>query len=449
MNILFLADNFPPERNAQASLVYERACYWLRSGARVTVLTCAPNFPEGKVYPGYRNRWRQVEELSGIRVVRLKTFIAANSGKVRRILDYLSFLFAAVFFGLFEPRPDLVCATSPQFFAAVGGWLLAVLRRLPFVMEVRDLWPDSIVAVGAMRPNLALRAIEQLELFLYRQAARIVVLTPAFRDNLLRRGIPASKIDVILSGVDLSRYAPAPRDPSLAAEWGIAPHHFVLGYIGTFGMAHGLQNVLDAAQLVTDPDIRFLLVGTGQARAELASELARRRLSNVVLVPAQPKEIIPAFWALCDVSLVHLRNTPLFETVIPSKIFESMGMGLPVLLAAPRGQASAIIDQEQMGLSIAPEAPAALARAAAQLKSDPDFLRRLAQNSLAAAPRYSREQKSAEMLALLRDIVPLSATLSPPADSPATLPSLEALSTQLRSHSKTAAEAPSPSGPPR
>lgn len=401
MNILFLADNFPPERNAQASLVYERACYWVKWGARVTVITCAPNFPEGKVYPGYRNRWLYVEEVSGIRVVRVKTFIAPNTGKALRILDYLSFMCAGSAAGLFESQPDVVIATSPQFFAAVGGWLLAFLRRRQFVMEVRDLWPDSIVAVGAMKRNLALRWIEKLELFLYRQAAAVVVLTPAFHENLVSRAVPANKLHVIVSGVDLTRYSPAARDHALAGTWGLAPKHFVLGYIGTFGMAHGLKNVLDTAQTITDPDIRFLLVGTGQAREELIAEIERRRISNVIIVPAQPKEEIPKFWGLCDVSLVHLRNTPLFQTVIPSKLFESMAMGLPVLLAAPLGEASRIVEAEQMGVWAPAEDPRALAAACQNLKENPAALRRFAENSLAAAPRYSREQKSWEMIAVL------------------------------------------------
>ncbi len=404
MNILFLADNFPPERNAQASLVFERASYWAKWGHEVTVLTCAPNFPEGKVYPGYRNRWHHVERVSGIRVVRVKTFIAANTGKALRIIDYLSFMAAALVAGLFERRPDVVVATSPQFFTAVSGWLLSLVTTLPFVMEVRDLWPDSIVAVGAMKKNLLLRWIEKLELLLYRKAARVVVLTPSFRTNLLARRVPPEKVDCILSGVDLSRYSPVQRDSTLAAQWGIGPDDFVVGYIGTFGMAHGLKNVLDAAGMIPDPRIRFLLVGTGHERDDLLAELERRRLTNVRIIPAQPKERIRDMWGLCDVSLVHLRNTPLFKTVIPSKIFESMGMGLPILLAAPAGEASHIVESERLGICVPAEDAGALAAAAMELHEKTLLREQFAQNSWAAAPRYSREEKSREMLAALASV---------------------------------------------
>ena len=216
MNILFFADNFPPERNAQASRVYERACYWTRWGHTVTVITCAPNFPEGKVFPGYSNSWHRVEWISGIRVVRVKTYIAPNQGRLRRILDFLSYMAMSFIAGLFEAAPELVVATSPQFFGAFGACVLALLRRKPFVLELSDLWPESIVAVGAMKPNIGLRLLVFAELWMYRRAARIVALTNAFKSNLVRRGVDAGKIDVVINGVELSRYLPTPRDGRLA-----------------------------------------------------------------------------------------------------------------------------------------------------------------------------------------------------------------------------------------
>src|SRR2546426_180895 len=147
MRILFLSDNFPPEGNAPATRLYEHAIRWVRGGTEVTVVTCAPNFPEGKLFPGYRNAWRQVETVDGIRVVRVKTYISANEGFLRRTLDYLSFMVAGFVAGLFESRPHVVVATSPQFFSAVAGWALSAVRRLPFIFELRDLWPATIVAV--------------------------------------------------------------------------------------------------------------------------------------------------------------------------------------------------------------------------------------------------------------------------------------------------------------
>ncbi|MBV9303347.1 MAG: glycosyltransferase family 4 protein [Acidobacteriaceae bacterium] len=405
MKILFVADNFPPERNAQASRVYERACYWQRWGHEVTVITCFPNFPEGKIYSGYKNEIRSVSTLDGIRVVRVKTFIAANIGKLLRIVDFLSYMYSAMFFGLFEKRPDVVVATSPQFFAAIAGWWLSLVHRVPFVMELSDLWPDSIVAVGAMKKRLALHLLEKIELFLYRRAKRIVVLTYAFKRNLVSRGIDTEKIDVVINGVDLSRYAPQPRDPSLAKEFGIVPEHFVVGYIGTLGMAHGLSNVLEAARQTTDPRIRFLLVGPGAERDRLISDARQLRLTNVIIAPAQPKERMPAVWSLCDVALVHLKNAELFRTVIPSKIFEAMAMRLPILLASPKGEATEIVERESCGIIVSPENPKELAAVALALANDRTKVHELATRSLQAAPKYSRERQAREMLLSLQKAV--------------------------------------------
>ena len=401
LDILFLTENFPPETNAAATRVYERACYWAKWGHRVTVLTSAPNFPEGRLYHGYANRWRQVEEMDGIRVVRVKTYMAANRGTVRRTLDFLSFMASAFLIGLFERRPDVISATSPQFFAAVGGWALGAVRRVPFVFELGDLWPASIVAVGAMRPSLPLRMIEKLELFLYRRSAAVVALTDAFKRNLVRRGIDADKIAVVINGVDTWRYAPQSRDAALAAETGLTGK-FVIGYVGTHGMAHALRNVLDAADTLRDrPDVAFLLAGGGAEREALVADAERRALTNVVFLERQPKDRMPAVWSLCDVALVHLKNSPVFEDVIPSKMFEAMAMGLPILMASPKGEASAILEADGAGRHVPAEDPEALGHAVRALKDDPDGLSALAENSLAAAPRHSRKAQARRMIAVL------------------------------------------------
>ncbi len=405
MHILFLTENFPPEVNAAASRVYERACYWVRWGHRVTIVTCAPNFPTGRLFEGYRNRWRQVEDVDGIRVVRVKTYMSPNAGTVRRALDFLSFMCMSSIMSLFEARPDVVVATSPQFFAAVAGWLVGALRRRPFVFELGDLWPASIVAVGAMRENVLLRCMERLERFLYRRSAAVVALTHAFKDDLVRRGIDPNKIAVVRNGVDLPRYGPRPRDPQLARTWGLAGK-FVIGYIGTLGMAHGLDRALDAAdRLRAYDDIRFLFVGPGAARENLIAEAERRGLDNVVFAPRRPKERIPDFWALCDVALVHLKDAPVFASVIPSKLFEAMAMGLPILLAAPPGEATRIVGAESAGLCLPPADPAALADAVLRLHGDQPLRKSLAAAGLAAAPRHSRERQARDMLAVLQRVV--------------------------------------------
>jgi len=402
MKILFLTENFPPETNASATRVYERACFWVRWGHDVTVVTTAPNFPQGRLYQGYQNRWCQTEIVDGIRVVRVKSFMASNRGTLLRMLDFLSFMVTGTIAACREPKPDAVAATSPQFFAAVAGWLVGAVRRVPFVFELGDIWPASIVAVGALKESTALRLMERLELFLYRRAACVVALTPAFKRNLERRGIDPSKIAVVINGVDLDRYSPAKRDREFARAWGVEDA-FVVGYVGTHGMAHGLANVLDAAERVRDrPRIRFMLVGDGAERDGLITAANERGLDNVVFVPPQPKESMPAVWSVCDVALVHLRNLETFTEVIPSKTFEAMAMGLPILLAAPDGEASRILADDGAGVHVAAEDPAALADAVRDLADNGDRRRALGQRARDTAPRHTRERQAEEMLRTLQ-----------------------------------------------
>ena len=404
MRILFLSDNFPPEGNAPATRLYEHATRWVRAGHEVTVVTCAPNFPEGRLFPGYRNAWRQVEWLDGIRVVRVKTYITANEGFLKRTLDYLSFMLMATVMSVFERRPDVVVATSPQFFCALAGWMVGVLKWRPFVFELRDLWPASIMAVGAMRKSLVIRLLERVELFLYRRADAIVSVTESFREDLVARGVPRGKIHVVLNGVDLDRYEPRERDAALAREFGLEGR-FVAGYMGTHGMAHALPKVLEAAErLGHREDIAFFFAGSGAERARVEQLVAERGLRNVRLIPRQPKEAMPALWSLCDVAIVPLRDTPVFATVIPSKIFESMGMGVPILMSLPEGEATAIVRRTASGVCVPPEAPQAMAEAVARLADAPSEMAALRRQARAAAPGFSREALASRMLGVLQQV---------------------------------------------
>jgi colanic acid biosynthesis glycosyl transferase WcaI len=405
VHILFLTDNFPPEVNASATRVYERACYWVRSGHQVTVVTCFPNFPQGKVYPGYRQRLYRREVIDGITVIRLPTYVARNAGTVRRTLDFVSFMLSVVLAIPWLPRSSVVVATSPQFFAAVAGWIVSVVKRAPFVFELGDLWPASISAVGAIRKGVLLRAIEKVELFLYRRAAAVIALTAAFKANLVSRGIPTGKIAVVVNGVDLQRYSPRPRDTELARTLGLEGA-FVAGYVGTFGMAHDLANAIRAsAALQDEPAFRLLLVGDGAERPKLQQLVSGEGIRNVVFVPSQPKHEMPRYWSLCDVALVHLKDDPVFAEVIPSKIFEAMAMGLPLLLVAPAGEATKIIERESAGLCAPPGEPAAMAAALSRLMKEESLRTRLAAQSLVASRRYTRERQAIDTMKVLERVV--------------------------------------------
>lgn len=417
MKILFFSDHFLPEPSAPAAHVFERARLWAQWGHRVTVICAAPNFPEGRVYPGYVNAWRAVEVIEGIRVVRVKTFIVPNEGFFWRVLDYASYMLSSLFFGLFEKRPDVVISTSPHLFVAMAGVGYTMLRRLPHVLEVRDLWPATIAAVTSMRRGLIYRGLEALEGFLYRRSSRVLSVSPAFVEHLRSRGARPERIDVVINGANLDLFRPRPRDPEIAARYGLEGR-FVIGYLGTLGLAHGLDNVLEAARLLRDERVTFFFVGVGAAKAGLQQRARELSLENVVFAPRQEKEEMARFLSVCDVSLVHLKDAELFSKVIPSKIFEAMAMGLPVLYVGPEGQGSGIVRRHEAGLCLAPGDPHALARAAERLAGSPDLLADLARNSLAAAPSYSRERQARDTLSVLHKAAAGSAPATGGADPP-------------------------------
>lgn len=399
MHILFLTDNFPPEGNAPATRTYEHAIRWVNVGHKVTVITCAPNFPEGKVFDGYKNSFYQKENMDGIDVVRVKTYITANEGFVKRILDYMSFMVTAFIAGLFQKKPDVIVATSPQFFCACAGWVLSVFKRKPFVFELRDIWPASITAVGAMKDSFAIRLLEKLELFLYRKADSIISVTHSFKKELIERGVDGNKIYIILNGVDLTKYEPVEnKDEALTKKYGLQGK-FVAGYIGTHGMAHGLDNIVAVAeQLKEHDDIRIIFAGGGAARQKVIDLVAEKKLTNVVLIERQPKEMMPRLWSLCNISLVPLKNSDLFKTVIPSKIFECMGMGIPTLMSVPEGEATGIIQGTKSGLTVEPENVEQIAEAILKLKNDEEKYAILRVNSIKSGPQFSRDLMAEEML---------------------------------------------------
>ncbi len=404
MNILFLSDNFPPEINAPATRTYEHAVEWVRAGHQVTVITTAPNFPEGRLFDGYRNSWRTSESMGDIRVIRVKTYITANEGFIKRTLDYLSFMVTGGLAALFHPRPDVIVTTSPQFFCAMAGWIVTRLRRLPWVFELRDLWPASIVAVGAMKTSRVIRLLEWIEMQMYGDADAIVSVTWAFKTDLVRRGIDPAKIHVVLNGVDLSQYRPQSKDEALLDQFDLHGK-FVVGYLGTHGMAHALDKVADTATILRDcPGIAFLFAGAGAKRAELEETVRARKLTNVRLIPSQPKAMMPRLWSIHDLALIPLRNQELFATVIPSKIFEAMAMGIPVLMSVPDGEATRLVRATGCGVVVRPEDPQAMADAIVRLARDSDQRARFRASGLAAASQYTRSKQAARMVEVLESV---------------------------------------------
>ena len=403
MRILFLTDNFPPEVNAPATRVSEHCREWQTMGAQVTVVTGAPNFPHGKVYDGYRNRLFHKEKWQGIRLVRVWTYIAANAGFIKRIIDYISFAISAFGAGL-GIKTDVIIATSPQFFTAVAGFLLATVKRKPWIFELRDLWPESIRAVGAMRNERVLRWLEKLELFLYRRATLIVANTHAFKSNLIGRGIAATKIKVVPNGANLELYQPRRPDPKLSAELGLTAK-FVVGYIGTLGMAHGLDFILRAWRRIEAADSHLLFIGDGAKKHELQQLCIDYALANVSFVGLVNKDRVPDYLALLDVALINLKRSELFQTVIPSKIFEAAAMARPILLGV-EGEARQLVEKYQAGLCFLPEDEPDFVAKLLALKNDPRLYQQLQDGGLQLAQDYNRKVLARQMLDAVAELLP-------------------------------------------
>ena len=353
--ILFLTDNFPPEVNAPATRTYEHAREWVGKGYEVTVITCAPNFPHGKVYEGYKNKLFSREEKDGIKVIRVWTYITANEGFLKRILDYISFAVMAFFVGLWI-RTDIIVATSPQFFTAVAGRWLSFFKFRPWIMEVRDLWPESIAAVGAMNEGKIYKFLEWVELRLYKSAKKIIVVTDTFKRKISARGIEASKIDVHKNGVILDLFEPRLKDKQLMEANPQFEGKKVFAYIGTHGMAHGLSFILNSLPKLQEslPQAHFLFIGEGAEKENLLKQAKELKLDNVTFMPFVPKYEVVRYLSLMDVALVNLKKSDTFKTVIPSKIFEAAALQKPILLGL-EGETKGIIESFNAGICFEPE----------------------------------------------------------------------------------------------
>jgi len=369
MNILFLTHYFPPEVNAPATRTYEHCKHWVNNGYEVTVITCAPNHPKGSVYPGYRNKLFQREVVDGIKVIRLWTYVTANEGFVKRTLNYLSYMFAVIIAIPFFPKVDIVISTSPQFFCGLSGYFVKFFKSIPWVLEIRDLWPESILAVGAIKNKTIINTLKYIEKKAYLKSDHIVPVTDAFKTYIAQKGIDKNKITVIKNGVDLSFYRP--EDVAITDEFGFdLKNQFVASYFGTHGMAHHLETVLESAYILRErEDIVFLLVGGGSERNNLLKIKENQKLTNVIMLDQQKKDKMPLLWALSDASMVLLKKSDLFKTVIPSKIFESMAMRIPIILGV-EGEVKSMIEQAQSGITIEPENAEELASAILKLADD-------------------------------------------------------------------------------
>jgi len=375
-----------------------------------------PNCPDGVVYDGYRNRPWQSETVDGIRVVRVWTYVAANKGTTRRISNFLSYMGAAALASLLLKRPDVIIATSPQFFCGWAGRIAALLRRVPFILEIRDLWPESIVAVGAITNGRLLAVLERLERWMYAGATHIVTVGEGYKAKLLEKGVPSQKIDIVTNGADLTLFTPRPADESLKRSLGLEGK-YVCSFIGTIGMGSGLDVVPRAAEILRDKGcdrIAFLLVGDGATREQIQRTVREKRLTNVVFTGRQDKAMMPRLLSMTDVCLAHLQRKDLFKTVLPSKIFEAAAMRKAIVLGV-EGCAAELVRQAGAGVCIEPENAEQLAAAVETLAEDPQLQQAYAASGYDYVTKhFSRETLAAEYLRIVARIANMTETHEEP-----------------------------------
>jgi colanic acid biosynthesis glycosyl transferase WcaI len=411
VKILYVSQYFPPEMGAPAARAAELSRHWARDGREVTVLTGFPNHPTGVVPSEYRSKFRRLvtrENLDGVNVVRTWLFPLRNRKAYERMLNYSSFCLSAASTGLFLNRPDVVIASSPQLLVGLSGWWLAQWKHVPFVFEVRDLWPESLAAVGMGDHNSLLhRLLTKVAGFLYRSCDRVVVVTPAFADHLVQHWHTSrEKISVVENGVESELFSPRNADDGLRRELG-AEGKFVVSYIGTMGMAHGLETLLEAAARLqhSTPAVLFLLVGEGAEKERIVSLARARGLTNMRFVDQQPREKIPAYICASDACLVLLRKSEVFKTVIPTKMLEFMSCARPVILGVD-GQARRVVEDAQAGIFVEPENATDLAQAVTCLATDGGLRESLGRNGRRhILQRYSRQRTAKIYLEVLESLV--------------------------------------------
>ena len=382
---------------APAARTYEHARHWAALGHEVTVITGFPNHPTGIIRPEYEGQFVKRENIDGIDLLRTWVYCAANKGFFKRVLNFLSFFFSSFLLGsVMTARPDVVVGTSPQFFCAVSAYLLSVIKRAPFVFEVRDIWPQSAVELGALRNPLIIRALESIEHFLYRRARLIIVVAEATRPYLLAKGVNPDKIRIVPNGIDAKYLESAvATSEEIRNQYGLNGK-FIVSYIGTHGMSHALDVVLKAAgKLRDDTSVRFLFVGEGAEKENLKKLALELKLNNVIFVNEQSRERLLAFYRASDVSLVPLKRLDIFRKVLPSKLFELMGVGCPVICSV-EGEAAELVKRSGGGECIEPENADSLVESIRRLEKNKELRLQMSANGRTFVREFYLRSKLAE-----------------------------------------------------
>jgi glycosyltransferase involved in cell wall biosynthesis len=401
MRILYLSQYFPPEIGATQNRAYEMASNLVELGHHVTMITELPNHPSGIFHPEYKGKVFHRSQLDGIDVIRVWVKTSPVKNFTNRILFYLSYMFISIFTGLALTRGkfDIIYATSPPLFVGGAALILSFLKRVPLIFEVRDLWPESAIKLGELSNKHAVRLATSLEESCYKRAKIIIVVTKGIMDRLCSRGIEKQKIILIPNGANISLFQFQEATRQRIREQLEITDKFVVVYAGIFGIAQGLETIIDTAEIIQErDDIQFLLIGDGPTKDVISKQIKQKDLSNITLHSAVPRDIIPAFLSSADVALIPLRKINLFKGALPSKIFDAWACERPILLCVD-GEARVVMEEAAGGLFVPPEEPFMLANAVLKLKNEPELCTEMGKNGRKFTENfYSRKALAMELL---------------------------------------------------
>lgn len=401
MHILLIHQVFVRPQDPGGTRHYEFARYFVEHGHRVTVLAGTRSYLTGERLPAPSRQ--QLEP--GLEVLRCGVLGGRGAGTAWRTIGFLSFALTSLWRGLRTPRVDLVWGTSPPLFQAWSAWAVSWLKRTPWVLEIRDLWPAFAIEIGALRNRLLIALSRALERFLYRRADRVVVNSPGFLEHVGAAGGAAEKLVTVPNGVDSGSFDSDAASLGLRAEHGLQ-HKFIALYAGAHGPANDLRQVLQAAEsLKQHPGIVLVLVGDGAQKAELMAYARSHRLDNVLFLPPVEKSGIPGVLAEADCGIATLKPLSLFTTTYPNKVFDYMAAGKPVVLAID-GVIRRLVESAGAGLYVEPGDGEALGQAVAQLQADPELARQMGRRGRACVEaQYDRKLLAKQMQELLQSVV--------------------------------------------
>lgn len=405
IRILLITQYFPPEVAAGANRAYEHAKRWVNFGADVTVVTCFPNYPTGTIPDRYKALKYFEETIDGIKVIRTFTYATPNKGFFKRVLAYFSFMFSSVIQSRNKiGKQDVIIASSPPYTVGISGMILGKLKKIPFVFEVRDLWPESIIQLGQVKNRLVIKVLEYIELLMYKNAKMIVGISDPFVEFISAKGIIEEKIKIIKNGVNLELFQPQAVDVELKTLLNLK-NKFIISYFGTFGLAQGLESILKTAEILKDNNkIHFLFIGDGADREKLVNFKETQNLSNVTILKPIPKKDLVRYYSISDIMLVPLRKLSLFESALPSKMFEIMAMGKPILHTVD-GEARKLLETEGIGKYVEAENSEALANTILTIVDNPEWLAEAGEKGrMLVKERFNRNDLASEYLQMLKRI---------------------------------------------